>query len=794
MMTIPRLSPVSSKGKVKWETINENITITVITRSSSNVEVHLIHQGRFIIKQLFERLSYMKSPVRKIIHGDASMIFRYEPTQTPVISGMKMKECYQLKFISNEDCRSFIQLMRGFFEISEHKSQSPIKGNFVEPSQIIPSSPPKVPNIDNTPIAFPTKPSPLKSSSSQSQHTPRPPKRTKTQSQPEERSKKGVTPVRTTVSSTNSSPTVELGAENTPSPPIDEATERLKKTLLENFKLPSAPPDSQCVQQEHPTALPSEVKSTQVDTPYSVYGDRKGTTDQSGGNDLNQFESQSTSRPTTGPNCGSSSSSPRAGIHASVDNCPGTPTKSQPLIDFSSQSLDHPTHHSQESLPNKAKNVSNSEHMSVDGEGHFSNIAIDNYPVLLTEEELEAQRRRKGRRKREEVEDDLEEEDADAVADRLQKPRRDTSPHHSPNTSKPLPTLPYGRGIYDLAPHDLENLVDQAMMESGFEKLVETIGHLIQRRLKHETTHYHPSQLQEYNQETYQSNRFQSPCDDRTYQPYLFPFQSTPNDRQNGWNIADPVPPISDHSPNPSHNSHSQYRSYHSGSSSSQPRYYSFSQDFSQQDGHHTCKPESINANTYHIPQCTVTPKYSPRVKAHSQHNHSQYTHSYPEQRRSQAGSLNQLLQHSHIHSSPCVQDSNHPQYTQPGQSYPEYDYDNEQPQVYPPSPSKQSLFFILNVDNTDFKSSSNHTQTERHHHRENQTLDASINGTTYEDKKTKLDEEDEELADISREFDNGLWSGSSNDIGDDEEEKEYDYDAMADEDLELEKEIENEV
>ncbi|WWD05429.1 hypothetical protein V865_003506 [Kwoniella europaea PYCC6329] len=790
MMTIPRLSPVSSKGKVKWEAINENITITVITRSSSNVEVHLIHQGRFIIKQIFERLSYMKSPVRKIIHSDASMIFRYEPPQTPVISGMKMKECYQWKFVSNEDCRSFIQLMSGFFEISEHKSQSPIKGNFVEPSQIIPSPPPKVSNLDNMPMASPTKPSPPKSSSSQSQHTPSPHKRTKTQPQREEGTKQGVEPVPTSIPPTNSSQIVELAAENTPSPPIDEATERLKKTLLEDFKLPPTPSDSQCLQQEHPTALRSEGKSTQVDTPPSVYADRKVIIDQSAGNGLNQSESQSTSRPKPGPSCGSSSSSPRDGIHASVNNCLGTPTKSQPLIDFSSQSLDHPTHHSQVSLPNRAKDVSNSEHMSVDGEGHFSNIAIDNYPVLLIEEELEAQRLRKGKRKREEVEDDLEEEDADAVADWHQKPRRDTSPHYSPNTSKPLPKLPYGRGIYDLAPHDLENLVDQAMMESGFEKLVETIGHLIQRRLEHETPHYHPSQLREYNQETDQSNRVQSPCDDRTFQPHPLPSQSAPNDRHNGWNIADPVPPIYNPSPNPFHNSHSQYRSYHSGSSSSHSQYYSLSQDFSQQVVHHTYDPSIIAADTNHISQYTVTPKYSPSVKAHSQHNHLQYTHSYPEQRRSQAGNLNQLLQHSHIYSSPTVENTDYAQYTQPGQSFPEYDYDNEQPEVHLP-PSKQSLGFILN----DVKTfSSNHTQTESQAERPNQSSGSCSDGQTYEVKKTKLDEEDEELANISREFDNGSSSGSSNAVSDDEEEKEYDYDAMADEDLELEKEIENEV
>ncbi|KAK6907650.1 hypothetical protein I203_101648 [Kwoniella mangroviensis CBS 8507] len=796
MMTNPRLLPVSSKGKAKWETITESITITVIARSSSNVEIHLIHRGRFIMKQSFQHLSRTDASIRKIIHSDTSMIFRYEPTQTPVISGMKMKESYQFKFDSNEDCQSFIQMMTGFFEISEAKQQSTIKGNHVEPSQAIPFSPSKVSKSGNTPFTSPTKASPA-NSSPESKRSPGSQERTKSRSKSKEESKSGDTPASTHSASINVSQKVEITAEDTPSPPVDEATERLKRALLGDYKLPPTPSDSQSVQQEHPSTSQAKGKSTQADTPLSVSVDEKITTDQSAGFPLNQSESQVTPRPKSRRTCGPSSSSQKDGIHASVNDCPGTPTKSQPLTDFSSQSVDHPTHYYQVSSPNKAKDVSTSEFMSVDGEDHLSNIPnipIDDYPVLMTHQELEAERKRKGKRKRQEVEEDLTADVLDEEQDPVKHSQNGAQTRSFLNDAKTSPQLPYGRGIYDLATHDLENLVDQAMMESGFEKLVETIGHLIQKRLDGYTAHHRPTHLHTHFQETHLSNDLQCWIGDRTYQPYSFPSQSAFDGQTNDRDFFEPAPQSCNSSLNPFHNSHSEYRSYHSGSNSSDSLYYSLSQDLTQKESHHTYKPNSVAANSNHIWQSTVTPGYSPSLQAHSQHNHSQNTHIYPEQRRTQDGNINQLLQHSHIYSSPAVRNFNHPQYTQPGRSYPEYDYDNDQSEVYPPSPSKQSLSFILNSNNTDLQHFLDHTESASHYHRENQTMDASTIETTYEDKKTKLDEEDEELANISREFDNGSSSGSSNDVGEDEEEKEYDYDAMVDEDLELEKEIENEV
>ncbi|WWC96658.1 hypothetical protein V866_003530 [Kwoniella sp. B9012] len=745
------------------------------------------------MKQSFEHLSRTDPSIRKIIHSDTSMIFRYEPSQTPVISGLKMKESYQFKFDSNEDCQSFIQMMTGFFEISEAKQQSVIKGNHVEPSQAIISSPSKVFNSSNTSLKTPTKASSA-NLSSESQHLPDSQERTKSHSKSKEDSKRRGTPASTHIPSANASQKVVLGAEDKPSPPVDEATERLKRTLLGDYRLPPTPSDCQSVQQEHPSTSQAEGKSTQADTPPSLSADKRITTDQSAGSPLNRSEPQTTPRPKSRQTCGPSSSSQRDGIHALVNDCLGTPTKSQPLIDFSSQSIGHPTHRSQVSLPRVVKDVSTSEPMSVDGEDHLSNIPIDDYPVLMTHQELEAERRRKGKRKRQEVEEDLTADILDEEQDPVQHSQSGAPPRSFLNDARTAPQLPYGRGIYDLAPHDLENLVNQAMMESGFEKLVETIGHLIQKRLDGDTAHHRPTHLPDHFQDTHLSNNPQSPCDDRTYQPYSFPSQSAFDGQNYDWNFSRQLSQSCNPSLNPFHNSHSEYRSYHSGSNSSDSVYYSLSQDFTQKEYHHTYKPNSVAANSNHIWQSTVTPGYSPSLQAHSQHNHSQDTHIYPEQRRTPGGNINQLLQHSHIGSSPAMQNSDHPQYTQPGRSYPEYDYDNEQAEVYPPSPSKQSLSFILNNNNTNFQHFLNHTESASHYHRENHTMDTSTNETTYEDKKTRLDEEDEELANISREFDNGLSSGTSNDVGDDEEEKEYDYDAMADEDLELEKEIENEV
>ncbi|WVW80446.1 hypothetical protein I302_102428 [Kwoniella bestiolae CBS 10118] len=819
MVTEPRLIPVSTKIKPKWSTISDDITLTIYTLPYTSMDIHLVHRGKPIVKQTFSPLSSSGSAMRRITCGSSSAAVRYDSIQTPMISGMKMRETFQLAFTSAEDCRSFLRMMDGFFNIVESTSNTTpqSQGFSEEPSQLLLSSPSKASTIRSFPFSSPTKSVKRRTSSQlQSQQTSITQQRSRTNT----KAKKAVDqPLTTSIPlSTNDSTmqkervgTVQLGEELTPSP-HDEATERLKRGLLGTFKPSPTPPE------EAPNRMKLKSPSLPRDTivqskSHPAYEDKGVMTADVWANSQGPFHSQGGTRFSQNSETQLSSSFSRNIPSASRNHTKTTDTTpDQPLISFSQSPHNSQDLIIQRSMSQPRPNIISPSNAFTWQEGSSERLPEASHPVMLTQGESEAERVRRGKRKRSELEDELEEEEQVSQNSHLSGLAHHTS--SSDHHSAPPQSL-YPIGIYYMSSSDLEEFVFGVVLEQGFEPLLTRIVRLMEAQL--EVVSQTQSQQRHHTEDTASPQQGVVTKNES-------PYQQEDTDRCTG---LDTDADYHDYLHNPFHNPHSRYDVYpsrerHSQASgqSSSSHYHSVPDEFHSQSQTLACASQGLHRSS----PCTAKQqsKYSQGVQDHSQiaqhrsnhvpdssnpdeqsrvHSHHSQDHSPILQDQSQQPQQPlKLGDSSHgNHSQPPAGPSqavDNPQYTQPGNSYPEYDYDQEEYSVFPRLPGKQSLGFLLNETETQIQ-----TQVSAFSPTQPSAYNQMNNTYSYEmtyDKTNKFDEEDEEIANISREFDCGIPPGSgvvqrdggSEDVG---AEKEYDYDnEVDDEDLELEKEIED--
>ncbi|WWD18210.1 hypothetical protein CI109_102660 [Kwoniella shandongensis] len=117
---------------------------------------------------------------------------------------------------------------------------------------------------------------------------------------------------------------------------------------------------------------------------------------------------------------------------------------------------------------------------------------LEQYPPLMTDE---AQRARDHAKKQE---DDLELEDEATSLREMASPSQSSASH--PNAllltlndhaqERPV-TLPYGRGIHDLHPQDLKKIVEDVLMENGFQTLCVNVGEILATQLMEQRRPYY---------------------------------------------------------------------------------------------------------------------------------------------------------------------------------------------------------------------------------------------------------------------------------------------------------------
>ncbi|WRT65972.1 uncharacterized protein IL334_002923 [Kwoniella shivajii] len=558
MVTEPRLLPVSQKAKPRWKALNGRLNTSVHCREGE-LEIHLLQDGKFIVKQLFTLLSALETqPLRKITTGPLALAFWYDSIQTPFISGMKMQERFQLVFTNPEDHISFLDMMKGYFKIVQTPNPPVIR------------TPVALPGYSQSQITIESRGKALKGATRSLTKTQNKSKIGESQSQlcstttrsplkstPQVHDDQNVGDIQPQnnqptngadrPSSSNFSPGQEVSPSLSPSE--DDATERLKKALLGNF---SCSPS----QAQKDTTPPAQDLICNNTKRINSNLNRQGSHDIDSARPLSSYQQfpsaslDSSICPTVPPHpiyrqdlmdvtSVDTISQMQAGIHNS-EHPPETqfnPTdESEPLIVFSPCLIALPSPITTSLSPILKDRPEVADLLSIDLD--------EKHQVLLTEQQKEEERLRKCKRKRAEMEDELEEESEDDEDDLAQASTGvsiETKPNllggiHSVN----LPKLPYGRGVYDLSQEDLRKLVEEVLFEQGFNRLTERVHSIIDGRLAElhreqpffhtihrsslndwYTPHCHQSQRHIYYQDSY------PPTDHYNPQAYTHPGYST---------------------------------------------------------------------------------------------------------------------------------------------------------------------------------------------------------------------------------------------------------------------------
>ncbi|WWC88167.1 uncharacterized protein L201_003072 [Kwoniella dendrophila CBS 6074] len=696
-----------------------------------------------------------------------------------MISGLKMQETFQLNFLTNEDVKSFTKLLDGFFSLVESAQKTKIRN---QPggegqSQIPLSSPSKMTIINDTPQSSPTKSSksiassPSKrTSSSQKRSGSNSPKKKDNQ---EDSQSTTAVPISTTHNKLKrrSSEVLRLGGDITPSPPKDDATERLKKALLGNFR-PSPPiPDQQ--RHEKETTPPSPSKASN-DNPLE-----RGIS-----NNIDQIDHTAVEpelhNTNLSPQLGRNHHSPQTQPHNMNNTLPEQNKETvvqdipipelpaielemenpQPLIVFSP--CLEAVHLSQIGTGTQPDQQNSDLHQAVEDEEELEQLLASNNPIMLTNKEAEAMRINQSKRKFDELEEEWEEESQERSQRRFWSDTPFTTPASNDDG---YPKLPYGRGVYDLASPDLEKLVDEVIMEKGFEMLVTKIESIVKSRLEVVS-----------NQET----NFVSPPQGFHQPPHLpesgltYPHHSHLLWGQSYYHHQNHMPFIPDpdtYRRHPTEYSHNPYQPLH----------------LIPQQSVNTYMEPSESQEEYLTDPMESEPIKDDDLDSVQNHNNLQdhidrlrYYTQYPQHTQNgntyQSGNQNNHSQS--IHDQNITQPAIIPEITQYDQTIQEIDeVDTESYRELYGTENERPLNSLGNTQNQLDRHSYDNSNIPTH------SPTDKLLYSPYREGNSNEDEEEEDIANISREFDNGIFEPPETLT----EEPEYNYDY---EDIEWEYEL----
>lgn len=357
-----------------------------------------------------------------------------------------MRETFQLGFSNSEELPSFLNLMQGYFTLVAATTPPKMRTPLDKQSQPGPSSSPtKSSAIISSPFTSPTESvnepsrnnSKTPTSFSQPKNTPSPAKRSKSNKKSklsQDIPSGQLSPPQPISQSHTHQPThIKLGEEATPtpSPPQDDATERLKKALLGNFQTfpsdrahkkegeshKSSISDGHIEAGEHSQANQSELSSTVESSDSSATSSSDVPKV-----DLNSHQELpppafpfSSSNELT-QSCLLSSHNPDGNHHLSVQgNKLDVNIESQPLIVFSPclEPVSIPLYTNMESNLSASSSEENFDRHVLTS--NLEDLFNTSHPVMLTDREYEVEKVRRGKRKRDELDDELEEEDSQGI-------------------------------------------------------------------------------------------------------------------------------------------------------------------------------------------------------------------------------------------------------------------------------------------------------------------------------------------------------------------------------------------